>query len=698
MKKISIVVQGDEAISNRQRVVINPERFRSVPELLQVLSMELKQVDGSPLILPPSTQVAILQSSTGTFVPLVDVRHVEDSSRLQIQCTGSKKGGKRFSADGNSVAAGGGGDGSRAAGVEKGTELFDVLLYHCKIVAYLSANLPADREITVQDIQAVVEDPQAKARQLMDQLVASRVDAVSSAKILTQLALQRGKSDREQSDGSATVEMRKTLSAYQNRIDRLEAELEKATSLYDTTQARLDAVLAEREKSTTGLNSVIAACNSENLVRAEEVLFLRTCADNFQKDMSDMLVAPDVGQRFKLAPSSSDGTKKLQSKKTTTSEMPSSLNEEKYLRIIDPDRPARQSLQLASIAENIDRLTMERPSTTGTMLQRPALTQFGSPPLTVNVSSSPSSVCSEEICVHCNLLLLSGAGRTEPIFVSPRKATFPKFVEQFLAAFATDIESGSSGNRSEFEFSYFRNGSRHTIKTSEELSAFLSGGRPTHDGRPRSVAVNCVEVNRAVLHPEPSSGMPASTANASISTDPARLNGFSSSPVSAAPASATVLATPLSGKSTAARFFGKDTNKSGQPNQSRQLMENSTASFGDGSPAADVQSNFGTRPKTSDALSTRSFFLSVGPIPVPSDSTIRDIFASMIEGGWTSTGDRDLSSTKVPKKRVVQYLSSKYETYGDSSRFSKILDQTCPVEASITLDQFSLVLLRVIRE
>lgn len=687
MKKISIVVQGDGAISNRQRVVVNPERFRSVPELVQVLSMELKQADGAPLILPASTTISILQPTGGMFVPLVDVRHVEDASRLQISASGAGGGGRAATADGfkRSVLRGGeGADGlSRRGGgggsstdsnaqqqglvIEKGTDLYDVLMYHCKIVAYLSANLPMDKEITVQDIQAVSDDPQSKTRQLMDQLVGSKVDAVSSAKILTQLALQRGKSDREQNDGSNTVKMRQTLSAYQNRIDRLEAELEKATVLYEATQTRLDAVFIEREKTTSGLSAVIASNNSDALVKVEEGSFLRTCASNFQRDMSDMLVTPAAGQHFTLSGNPQDVAAKIAAspskKKGAHSEMPSSLNEEKYLRIVDPDRPARQNLQLANIMQHIERLQVERPSTTGMLQQRPVLGDAASASSSPLAGGGPS-----EICVVCNLLLLSGASRMEPLFMSRVNPAFPKFVEQFLTAFASDIEANGD-NRSVFEFSFFRNGTRSTIKTSQELSAFLNGGRPSHDGRPRSVALNCLELKPAL----------ALDVLSSVTTTVPDLTKKSS----------------FDGK-PAGKFFGTSA--------ATKTAEGGNDHLG-GSGACGTQQ----RPKTTDALSTRSFFLSVGPTPVPTDSAIRDIFASLQEDRWISSSVAQsaqqsraspLAGSSVgsaPKMRVAHYLESKYETYGDRMRFQRIIDQASPTD-SLTLDQFSMVLLRVIRE
>ena len=691
MKKISIVVQGDEAISNRQRVVVNPERFRSVPELLQVLSMELKQPDGSPLILPPSTMLSILQSSTGTFVPLVDVRSIEDSSRLQVHTSqqhDSKTKTKHMnSADGTGADRAAG----RAAGagipIEKGTELYDLLLYHCKIVAYLSANLHVDKEITVQDIQAVADDPQTKARQVMDQLVGSRVDAISSAKILTQLALQRGKSDREQSDGSATVKMRQTLSAYQHRIDRLEAELAKATDLYETTLARLNAVLVERERTTSDLTSAITSQTSEVSLKTEEINFLRECAQNFQRDMSDMNVAPGGSSQPSLTPAAviADVSKKKQS----SSDMPSSLNEEKYLRIVDPDRPLRKSLQLATIAENIERLQIQRPSTTGgstTLLRANQQQQPSSGKRDVAESSSQPSA---EVCIQCNLLLLSGGSRVEPIFVDSSNPMYSKFVDQFYRAFANDFDAG----RAEFEFSYFRNGTRHTIKTSQDLSAFLRGGRVAHDGRPRSVALNCVElqVNNALG----SSFIVSPTAPVAGSgmESPRKI---SLTPVTEALGLPDALSPANKTRFMAAKFFGKDTSKMQPLRQAadQTALTDHQRNGGTSGSGADTSSP-GNRPKTSDALSTRNFFLSVGPVPVPTDDSIRCIFSSLADGTAAAVNKE---STRVSKARAVQYLTSKYETYGDSKRFAKAVEQACPADTHLTLDQFSMVLLRVVRE
>lgn len=384
MKRLALIVQGDETLSNRQRILVNPVRFRTPQELKEVLSSELNNADGTPMVLPPSASLSFLDPAVGTYVPLLDTSVLTNNSRIRIERSSNPQestrlsvgsGGallKRGSTSTSSTTAAAAAASAVGSGVQHPfysdasmTEatITELLVYHAQVVSLLSAHVRPEREITPQDVQASYELQSESTRSLVNDMwrqknVTSQAaggpglfsSALSQIKIVTQFALQRGATEREASEGEATERLKETVSAFQRRVDRLEKELAETTTALETAQKLLLVASHEKETAVAELTEKLEHVMYESeMVRANASSVaahsayvekeLATVLESQQRSLLDSFVPPDPRQvETAIPPQTSAGSLHNLTTPSEGSFLPTTLQEEKYLAITK--RPA----------------------------------------------------------------------------------------------------------------------------------------------------------------------------------------------------------------------------------------------------------------------------------------------------------------------------------------------------------------------
>lgn len=410
MQKIALIVQSDETLSSRQRIIVNPNRYSNVDELKDVLSSELNHPDGSPMVLPPSASLSYLDSITGQYCVLKDVSVLANNSRIRIErnpslmiSTASDSADRSVSRGNVSRAGIPPNDKSLlATGIGESavveSTLQELLVFHAQVVTLLSALIRPDREITPQDICSAYEAQSDTLRHFIEEMWRQQnttqtkaggpglfASLMSQIRVVTQFALQRGAAERESSEGDATDRLKATVSVFQRRVERLEHELTEATSALEHTQQLLLVASQEKEKLCTDLQLKIQKLESDNETKRYEAAkwqqtaqFLQTelshATETKQRAMLDTFAPKDEGSELsEETRTQREKQQALFSEGFDGSCLPTTVQEERYLDLTRSNNNNTVTHSHDSTMGTTSNGTMRSGTTVhGTMLSRPS--------------------------------------------------------------------------------------------------------------------------------------------------------------------------------------------------------------------------------------------------------------------------------------------------------------------------------------
>ena len=144
--------------------------------------------------------------------------------------------------------------------------LRELMMYHIKSVIFLSAQCSKEASIAAHDLSMAQLQNERVSEALLDEVTldGTITDPSAVLRALTQLAVQRGKEEREHSDGIEAEKMRQLASVYRARISRLEAALNVSEELADQLQKKAAAVDITFKEEVRRGDSVISRLETEN--------------------------------------------------------------------------------------------------------------------------------------------------------------------------------------------------------------------------------------------------------------------------------------------------------------------------------------------------------------------------------------------------------------------------------------------------
>eukprot|EP00758_Cryptobia_borreli_P020285 Tbor_TRINITY_DN9934_c0_g1::TRINITY_DN9934_c0_g1_i1::g.17619::m.17619 len=111
--------------------------------------------------------------------------------------------------------------------------LTETMMYHIKMVIFLSSQCNKEANIAAEDIAMVQFQNETVAESMIEEVTkeAKIVDPSAVLRILTQLAIQYGKGDRKDNDNLESEKTRQLVLVYRARIEMLERELRASKNI-----------------------------------------------------------------------------------------------------------------------------------------------------------------------------------------------------------------------------------------------------------------------------------------------------------------------------------------------------------------------------------------------------------------------------------------------------------------------------------
>lgn len=161
----------------------------------------------------------------------------------------------------------------------------ELMAFHIKIVIFLSSQCSKESVIAAQDIHLAQGQNTEIAESLIDEVTlgAKISDPAAALRAATQLAVQRGKEEREFSDGIEAEKMRQLASVYRARIGRLEEELKRAETSIEDLQQQIVTMELEHQQTIQQLRAEVKRLESSSKDSLERVWTLERANAQLQK-------------------------------------------------------------------------------------------------------------------------------------------------------------------------------------------------------------------------------------------------------------------------------------------------------------------------------------------------------------------------------------------------------------------------------